>query len=93
MATAIELLQGGGVSGVFCKSGKPVSNSRYKFIYFQEDSVISAFTSTTNVDEIALWNISGETIKAGTLLFAHNGEGIKNVTLSSGSAFLFDSVI
>jgi hypothetical protein len=98
MATQLELLQGGYQDGIFINASKPItgttaSTTSYKFVYFQEDSVINTFTNTADGNEKLLWNIGTESIKAGTLLFAHRGLGIKSLTLTSGSGFLFDKAI
>lgn len=96
MATDISNLLGGFVDGSYVNTSKPITNGKFKFVYFQEDSTVSVFTSTglSNTNELTLWNLSTtDVIKAGTILFSHNGLGIKALTLTSGSAFVFDSVI
>jgi len=83
----LDILQGGHVVGKFFKSGKAITAGDYKIAVLQEDAVVTSFTDEDDIDQIALWNISGETLKAGTILFAHNSKGIKSLTVSSGSGF------
>ena len=93
MATVQELLLGGFMSGKFVDTTAPITASKYKFVYFQEDSVVSVFTGTDDSNQVTAWGISSKTIKAGVVLFAQGGQGIKALTLTSGSAFVFDEVI
>jgi len=46
MATVQELLLGGFMKGKFVDSSAAITASKYKFVYFQEDSVVSVFTGT-----------------------------------------------
>lgn len=92
MATVQELLLGGFQKGKFTDSSAAISDASYKFVYFQEDSVITTFTGTDNSNQLSAWGLSGKTVKAGVVLFAQGGVGIKALTLSSGSAFVFDDV-
>jgi len=84
----LDILQGGHVTGKFFKSGKAISSGNYKIAVIQADCVVTGFTDTDDVDQIPLWDIAGETIKAGTILFAHNCKGIKTLTVSSGSGYV-----
>lgn len=93
MTTAIEKLLGGGKKGKFFKNGKAITGGNYAFIYFQEDTVLTTFTDSKDGNQITAWDISGETIKAGTVLFAQGGLGIKALTVSSGSGFVFDEIL
>jgi hypothetical protein len=94
MSTTTELLLGGFQRGRFTDSDIPISNGKYKFVYFQEDSVVSVFTGTDNSDQVTAWGIGdNKTIKAGVVLFAQGGQGIKALELLSGSAFVFDEII
>jgi hypothetical protein len=93
MATAIEDLMGGGKQGKLVKNLEPITASSYKYLYIREDSVISAITSTSDKDVLAQWNMAGETFLAGDIIFAHNGEGIKAVTFTSGSGFVLGEVL
>ena len=88
----LDALQGGHKVGKIVKSGKPITASSYKILLIVEDSVISVFTDTTDIDQIALWGISGDTIKAGTILFCHNYKGIKALTFTSGSGFVYGTI-
>lgn len=92
MATTTELLLGGFDKGKFTDSSAAITNGKYKFVYFQEDSVLTTFTGTDNSDQLAAWGLSGKTIKAGVTLFAQGGQGIKALTFASGSGFAFDEV-
>jgi hypothetical protein len=93
MSVKSELLLGGFKIGKFTDSTSPVTNAKYQFVYFQEDTVISVFTGTDNSNQLTQWGLSGKTIKAGVVLFAQGGQGIKALTLASGSAFLFDEIL
>jgi len=94
MSTTTELLLGGFQKGKFTNNDIPISNGKYKFVYFQEDSVVSVFTGTDNSNQVTAWGIGdNKTIKAGVILFAQGGQGIKVLELASGSAFVFDEVI
>jgi hypothetical protein len=88
----LDILQGGHEIGKFVKSGKAITAGKWRIFFCQEDCVITAFTDTSNTDQIPLWDISGETIKAGTILFCHNSKGIKTLTLSSGSGFVYGEI-
>lgn len=85
----LDVLQGGHNDGRFFNSAKPISAGNWKVIYFQEDSVISAWTDTRDGNQRTAWNIGSETIKAGTLLFAQNSLGTKTLSVTSGSGFVF----
>jgi hypothetical protein len=93
MSTTTELLLGGFQKGKFVNSSNPIEGGKYKFVYFQEDSVLSLFEGTDESNQITAWGISGATIKAGVTLFAQGGQGILNLELTSGSAFVFDEII
>ena len=86
-----DLLQGGHILGVFTNSSKAISGGSYSILVIQEDCVITSMTDTADRDIKAQWNIGTETIKAGTILFAHNQVGIKTVVLASGSGFVLGS--
>jgi hypothetical protein len=88
----LDILQGGHVVGKFFKSGKAITAGDYKIAVLQEDAVVTAFTDEDNVDQIPLWDIAGETLKAGTILFAHNSKGIKTLTVTSGSGFVLGNM-
>jgi len=89
----LDILQGGHNVGRFVKSGKAITAGNWKLIYVVSDCVITAFTDTADVNQIPLWDISGETIPAGTILFSHNAKGVKTLTLSSGSAFVYGTML
>ena len=93
MSTTTELLLGGFQKGKFTDSSSAITNAKYQFVYFQEESVVSVFTGTDDSNQVTAWGISGKTIKAGVTLFAQGGQGIKALTLTSGSAFVFDEII
>jgi hypothetical protein len=93
MSTTTELLLGGFQRGRYTDSSSSITNGRFQFVYFQEDSVVSVFTGTDNSNQVTAWGISGKTIKAGVTLFAQGGQGIRALTLASGSAFVFDEII
>jgi hypothetical protein len=93
MSTTTELLLGGLQKGKFTDSSAPITNAKYQFVYFQEDSVITTFTGTDNSNQLTAWGLSGKTVKAGVILFAQGGQGIRALTLASGSAFVFDEII
>jgi hypothetical protein len=93
MSTTTELLLGGFQKGKFTDSSAPITNAKYQFVYFQEDSVMTIFTGSDNSNQLTAWGLSGKTVKAGVILFAQGGQGIKALTLSSGSAFVFDEII
>ncbi len=93
MSTTTELLLGGFQKGKFFNSDISIINGKYQFVYFQEDSIVTEFTGTDNSDQLAAWGIGGVTIKAGVILFAQGGQGIKNLTLDNGSGFVFDEII
>lgn len=88
----LDILQGGHNSWKYFDSGKAISAGNWKIIYFQEDSVVTTWTDTSDVDQIALGNIAGETIKAGGVLFAQNSKGTKSLAVSSGSGFVFGTM-
>lgn len=83
-----DLLQGGHILGVYTNSSKPIAGGSYSVLVVQEDCVITSMTDAADRDVKAQWNIGSETIKAGTILFAHNQVGIKTVVLASGSGFV-----
>jgi hypothetical protein len=83
----LDILQGGHVTGKFFKSGKAISGGDYKIAVIQSACVVTGFTDENDVDQIPLWDIAGETLEAGTILFAHNSKGIKTLSVSSGSGF------
>jgi hypothetical protein len=88
----LDILQGGHNSWKYFDSGKAISAGNWKIAYFQEDAVITTFTDTADVNQITLGDISGETIKAGVVLFAQNSKGIKALSVSSGSGFVFGTM-
>jgi hypothetical protein len=83
-----DIIQGGHVTGKFVNSSKPISGGKFSIFVVQEDCVITSMTDVNNADVKAQWNIGSETIKAGTILYAHNQLGIKTVVLASGSGFV-----
>jgi hypothetical protein len=93
MSTTTELLLGGFQRGRFTDSSSAITNGKFQFVYFQEDSVITTFTGTDDSNQLTAWGLSGKTVKAGVILFAQGGQGIKALTLASGSAFVFDEII
>jgi len=88
----MAILQGGHQAWKYFDSGKAISAGNWKMVFFQEDAVVTAWTDTADVDQIALGNIAGETIKAGTILFAQNSKGTKTLSVSSGSGFVFGTM-
>jgi len=88
----LDILQGGHVTGKFVASGKAITGGNWRIFVVLKACVITAFTGTDDVDQIALWNIAGETLEAGTILFAQNNKGIKTLTLSSGNGHVLGSM-
>jgi len=88
----LDILQGGHVNGKFFKDSKPISAGNYRIAVLQEDAIVTEFTDEDDVDQIPLWDIAGETLKAGAILFAHNSKGIKTLEVSSGSGFALGSM-
>lgn len=83
-----DILQGGHKIGKFVNSSEPISGGTYSIFVVQEDCVITSMTDVNDADIKAQWNIGSETIKAGSIIFAHNQLGIKTVALTSGSGFV-----
>ena len=88
----LDVLQGGHQVGKFVASGKAITDGNYKIFVVLKACVVTAFTDTDDVNQIPLWNISGETLEAGTILFAHNSKGIKTLTLSSGNGHVLGTM-
>jgi len=88
----LDILQGGHVLGKFFKDSKAISAGNYRIAVLQEDCIVTGFTDVDDVDQIELWDIAGETLKAGTILFAHNSRGIKTLSVSTGSGYALGSM-
>ena len=88
----LDALQGGHKVGKLVTASKGITNGNWKLFVPQEDTVIASFVATDDSNQMTAWNIGTETIKAGTVLFAQDLKGIKTLTLTSGSGFVYDSL-
>ncbi len=63
------------------------TNKKYLFLVINSDSVFDTLTGSDNTDIKTDLNLGTNTIRQGMIIRPKNGELIKNVTLTSGSAF------
>lgn len=73
----------GGVGTVLITGA--VTEQSYRRLQVQEDTTITVLTDQDDVDLMTALNITGNTLKAGSILNSTTGKAFKNITVTSGS--------
>ncbi len=78
-----DMLGGNGTYGIKTVA---LTNKKFRYIRFNEDSVITVLKNEEGTDVLTEYNLATTTWKAGTIVKLANNSTISAITLSSGSA-------
>lgn len=84
MSTVIEQIAGGHRGQKYISS--TITGQKFHTLVVHSDCIFTALSDTASVDLLADYNLTGITVKAGTVITT-KGNPIATVTISSGSVF------
>jgi len=83
----------GGQGCLFVDSSAAATGKRFYALVVNDDCVLTTLLSAGNQNLLSTYNLSGKTLKAGTLIPMFKGDPIATITLASGSVMAYGNEI